>query len=218
MRTILCYGDSNTWGFRPTDCNRHPWSTRWPGAMQLQLGSEYHVVEEGLCGRTTAWDDPLDQGLNGLTYLPISLLTHNPLDLLIIMLGTNDTKIRFNLTPYSIAQGAAELVQLAQRFEPKIPHILLVSPAHIVPTASVENSLAFEGAIEKSKDLGKHYSYFARKLGCDYFDASSVIESSPLDGIHLDAQAHQKLGTCMHAEVMKIFGKPKVTNALPAKN
>lgn len=218
MPTILCFGDSNTWGALPGDSGRHPWSERWPGVLQQQLGDEYRIIEEGLCGRTTAWDDPLESGLNGLAYLSIALQTHNPIDLLVVMLGTNDVKTRFNLTAFSIAQGAAELLQLAIRSEPKIPRILLISPPHVSSTDNIENTLAFEGAIEKSRELSKHYEYFAEKHDCFFFDAATVIESSAVDGIHLDAHAHRNLAFRLHSKIEEIlkngYNKRKKTHLL----
>ena len=117
MTTILCYGDSNTWGMVPmmslNDANRHDKADRWPSVLEKTLGESVTVIAEGLNGRTTVFDDPIDgQHKNGLTYLLPCLESHAPLDLVVIMLGTNDTQTRFNLSPYEIACGAGLLVQL----------------------------------------------------------------------------------------------------------
>jgi len=205
MKTILCYGDSNTWGDPPGGSGRHAWGVRWPGLLQQALGSSVRIIEEGVGGRTTCFDDPLSPNRNGLAYLSIALESHSPIDLLIVMLGTNDVKVRFNLTPYTIGQGAAEILVLAKKFEPSITNILLVSPTHVVPTDHAENTLAFEGAVEKSRELAKHYLYFATQLGCHFFDASSVATSSEIDGIHLDEKNHELLAGGMVKEVRKIF-------------
>jgi lysophospholipase L1-like esterase len=138
-------------------------------------------------------------------YLPVALESHYPLDLLIIMLGTNDVKTRFNLSAFSIAQGAAELLMLAKKFEPVIPNILLVSPPHVSETENKERSLAFEGSVEKSKQLAGHYQHFAAQLGCHFFDAAQVAETSPIDGIHLDGKNHRTLGEGMAREVKRIL-------------
>lgn len=205
MKTILCYGDSNTWGDPPGRIGRHAWNVRWPGLLQEALGSSVRIIEEGLGGRTTCFEDPLSPNRNGLAYISIALESHSPIDLLIIMLGTNDVKVRFNLTPYTIGQGAAEILMLAKKFEPTIENILLVSPPHVVRTDHAENTLAFEGAVEKSQELAKYYSYFAAQLGCHFFDASSVAKSSNIDGIHLDEKNHELLARGMVNEVRKIF-------------
>ena len=205
MKTILCYGDSNTWGAPPGGSGRHAWNVRWPGFLQELLGSRVRIIEEGLGGRTTCFDDPLSAHRNGLAYLSIALESHSPIDLLIVMLGTNDLKVRFNLTPYAIGQGAAEILKLTKTYEPAIPSILLVSPPHVVATEHAENTQAFEGAVKKSQELATHYSHVATQLGCHFFDASSVAKSSEIDGIHLDEKNHELLARGMAKEVQKIF-------------
>jgi lysophospholipase L1-like esterase len=206
MSTILCYGDSNTWGYIPGGTGRHGWDTRWPGVLQNALGPEYHVVEEGLNGRTTCIDDPQSEIRKGLAYLPVSLGTHFPIRLLIIMLGTNDTKYDFGLTAEGITQGVASLVQCAKEFEPAIPDILLVSPSHIIPTADPEISARFRESIPKSLQLAEHYRQLADENGCHFWDAASVAKSSPVDGIHLDAENHKLLGQGIAEKAKVILG------------
>ena len=117
MKTIMCYGDSNTWGFMPKlempdveSKNRYPWDVRWTGKLQAMLGSDYRVLEEGLNGRTTMFDCPMEDHRNGLNDIDVALLTHAPIDLVVIMLGTNDTKIAFRMTDYIIAHGIERLI------------------------------------------------------------------------------------------------------------
>ncbi len=113
-RSILCFGDSLTWGWIPVKESaptlRYPYEQRWTGAMAAKLGDGYRIIEEGLSARTTSLDDPNDPRLNGSAYLPAALASHLPLDLVIIMLGTNDTKSYFHRTPYEIANGMGKLV------------------------------------------------------------------------------------------------------------
>lgn len=207
MRTILCYGDSNTWGAPPGDNGRHDWLVRWPGILQQRLGTAYRVIEEGLCGRTTCFDDPLEPNRSGRVYLPVALESHAPVELLIIMLGTNDVKARFNHSAYTIAQGAGELLLAAKRFQPTIPYILLVSPPHVVATTNLDYSLPFEGSIKKSQELSKHYHNVANQHGCHFFDAASVAQSSPVDGIHMDAENHRLVGDALFGEARRILGE-----------
>jgi len=207
MSTILCYGDSNTWGYIPGGIGRHSWEVRWPGVLQNSLDPKYRVIEEGLNGRTTRIEDPDSQIRNGLTYLPVSLETHYPIELLIIMLGTNDTKFDFGLTAHGITQGVASLVRCAKEFEPAIANILLVSPAHIIPTDDEEISDRFRESIPKSLQLQKHYRHLADESGCHFFDAATVAKSSPVDGIHLDAENHKLLGQGIAEKVNAILGK-----------
>ena len=116
--TILCYGDSNTWGFVPgSEGERFSWEERWPGVLQGELGADYRVIEEGLSGRTTVLDNPLEPYRNGREYLLPCLQSHQPLDLVVIFLGTNDLGDRYSLPPLDIARGAAQLALLALRSE-----------------------------------------------------------------------------------------------------
>ena len=115
LKEVLCYGDSNTWGYNPITKERYEKDERWTGVLQNALGNDYHVIEEGLNGRTTVWDDPIEGFKNGKTYLIPCLETHKPLDLVIIMLGTNDLKKRFSLSAYDIAQGAGVLIDVVYK-------------------------------------------------------------------------------------------------------
>lgn len=191
METIVCFGDSNTWGEKPTKEGRYAWEVRWTGIVQSALSGTARIIEEGLGGRTTAFDDPLSPGRNGLRSLPQVLETHAPIDMLIIMLGTNDVKARFNLTPYTIAQGAAELLETATLFRPQLPRVLLVAPPHIEVTGDYELGNAFEGGREKSMQLARHYEHFARKFGCEFLDSAPYVRSSGLDGVHWDEVGHR---------------------------
>ncbi len=205
MKNILCYGDSNTWGSCPETGQRFDRNARWTGVMQNSLKGEACVIEEGLRGRTTGWDNPLSEGKNGLQYLPIALKSHEPLDLIILMLGTNDLKMRFNLTPFTIAQGIEALIECVRRELIPSPKILVVAPALIVETSDFENSQGFASGARRSKELAPHYKYFAEKHGCSFFDAASVITSSTVDGIHLDSTAHRKLGEALTRAVRGIL-------------
>jgi lysophospholipase L1-like esterase len=199
MKTILCFGDSNTWGYRPDGTGRFEWEERWPGVLQRELSGFARVIEEGLNARTTVFDDPIE-GVsvcrNGSRHLPILLETHRPIDLVIIFLGVNDLKRRFDATPFDIAQGAGELVGMVKRSvtgpEGHPPEILLICP----PPVKVLNVFAglFEGAIAKSSDLAARYAWRAGRSGCSFLDAGEVVALSPEDGIHLDAQGHRALG------------------------
>lgn len=205
MKTVLCFGDSNTWGAPPSGVGRHPWNVRWTGALQQLLGAKVRVIEEGLGGRTTCFEDPSTPNRNGLRYLPIALESHSPLQLLIIMLGTNDLKKSFSLSSSEIAQGAGRLLELAVQFEPKIGDILLISPPHVARTANRALSEQFDGSLHKSKELAACYEQIAFRHGCHFFDGSSVAQSSPVDGIHLDAANHGSLARGLAGIVERIL-------------
>jgi len=205
VRTILCFGDSNTWGSPPGGNGRHPWDVRWTGVVQNSLGTAFRVIEDGLGGRTTCFEDPFTPHRNGLSYLPVSLETHAPLDLLIVMLGTNDLKANFNLSALDISRGAASLLVVAKNFRPEIKHVLLVSPPHVIGTDDFEISQQFPDGIEKSKSLSAYYQQLAEGRGCHFFDAASVAQTSPIDGIHLDARNHKILGDGLAHKILAIF-------------
>ncbi|QQM30572.1 SGNH/GDSL hydrolase family protein [Martelella lutilitoris] len=210
MRSVLCYGDSNTYGQttanRPDD--RYPHDVRWPGIVRAILGDRWLVIEEGLSGRTTVSDDPIEGAeKNGRTYLKPCIMSHKPLDLVIVMLGTNDLKIRFNKTAGEIAMGVGALVSdikaLPAGINGKVPEIMIVAPP---PTAMElkEWSGVFMGAQEKSRALAAEYERIAEAQEVHFFDAGLVVSSSDADGFHLDAAAHAALGKAIAEEIEAI--------------
>ncbi|MGB1255805.1 MAG: SGNH/GDSL hydrolase family protein [Thiolinea sp.] len=199
MIRILCFGDSNTWGYNPENHERYDHNTRWPQVMLNELGTGYEVVEEGMNGRTTVWDDPVDGLMSGLAYLPPCLLSHKPLNKVLLMLGTNDLKDRFCVTAPEIAKSAGRLVQIIQASDTgpngTAPEVILIAPP---PTVMGQDGLdTRQGGLEKSAQFARCYAEVARELGCAFFDAGSVIESSPVDGIHFSAKAQRALGRAM---------------------
>lgn len=207
MKTVLCYGDSNTWGYDPASMTRFPRDTRWTGILRKELGDDYLIIEEGLNGRTTVWDDPIELDKNGATYLRPCIQTHKPMDLVIIMLGTNDLKTRFSLNAYDIASGAGVLVDIVKKSETGIdqnpPEILLIAPP---PTIDMPDSDIFQGSSEKSLGFSKQYRKVANEKGCHFLDAGEHIESSLLDGIHFEAPMHRKLGLAVAAKIHEVLG------------
>lgn len=207
-RQILCFGDSNTWGYVPLSGERYPQDVRWTGVMAVQLGGRFRVVEEGQNGRTTVWDDPLEGGhKNGLAYLTACLESHHPIDLVILMLGTNDLKARFALTALDIALGAERLVQTVQRtgwgVGGRAPAILLAVPPPVDPRDDVAEM--FAGGREKSADLGRRYAEVAERCKCDLIDVGRIIAVDPADGIHYSREAHRLLGLAMAERVRGLF-------------
>lgn len=209
MKTVLCYGDSNTWGSDPETGERFGPEVRWPGVLAQELGDGFRVVEEGLSGRTTVRDDPIE-GIhkNGRTYLTPCLESHKPIDLVTVMLGTNDLKERFRASASDIAQGAASLAEEILRSgcgpEGGAPKVLLISPPPVGELTDMAEM--FEGAQEKSARFAGHYRYFAEQYGCGFLDAGAVISSSDVDGIHLQAGEHRKLGEAVAARIGEILG------------
>lgn len=208
VKTILCYGDSNTWGYNPVTTERFDRHERWSGVLQENLGKGYLVIEEGLNGRTTVWDDPIEgHHKNGKNYLVPCLETHRPLDLVIIMLGTNDLKTRFSLPACDVAEGAGVLVDVVQKsdvgYAAQPPEVLLLAPpATATPSEFAET---FAGSTEKSRQFPQHYRRVSEEHGCHFLDTGQVIVSSPLDGVHLELEEHRKLGMAVAEKVRAIL-------------
>jgi lysophospholipase L1-like esterase len=208
MRRILCFGDSNTWGYDPATEDRFDDQTRWTGVLQAALGADFTVIEEGLNGRTTVWNDPIEGYKNGHDYLVPCLETHRPLDLVVLMLGTNDLKRRFSLSAYDIAQGVAVLLRAISYSkagrEGHAPRVLLMAPPPVARLTGFAEM--FEGSESKSLLLGQHYRAVAVEYNVAFLDTSTVIRSSDLDGIHFEAEEHTKLGRAVAHEVLALVG------------
>ncbi len=209
MKTVLCYGDSNTWGFNPVTQDRFPITERWTGVLAHELGAEYRIIEEGLNGRTTLWDDPIEEWRNGKTYLLPCLWSHKPIDLVTLMLGTNDLKERFSVSAYDIAAGAGVLVDLTLRSgagpNGGSPQVLLMAPP--VVARLTDYAEMFREAEAKSNKFSEHYRRVAKQRGCHFLDTSQIIVSSDLDGIHLEVGEHHKLGLAVAARVRELLNR-----------
>jgi lysophospholipase L1-like esterase len=200
MKQILVYSDSLTWGIIPSTRNRLPFDDRWPGVMENILNErdrKYRVIENCLNGRRTVWDDPFKPGRNGLHGLEQVIEMHSPLDLVILMLGTNDFQSMHNHNAWHSAQGMRSLVTSIRQapIEPgmPVPQILLVVPPLIqAPKGPIAPK--FEGGEHKCLELAKEYEAVADEMDCLYFDSHSVTTSSNVDGIHLDKVQHHALG------------------------
>lgn len=215
MKTILCYGDSNTWGYDPKTAKRLDYNSRWPGVVRNTLGSDYYIIEEGLPGRTTVWDDPIEEHKNGKTYLLPCIFSHMP-DLVIIMLGTNDLKYRFSLTASDISKGAKLLANMVLKSNAgpegeSSPYVLLIAPPPVARLTGFAEM--FINAEEKSLKFGEYYSMAAKECGCHFLDAGSIIHSSDMDGIHLEKSQHEKLGKEIASKIQEIFS-PEDQNQL----
>jgi lysophospholipase L1-like esterase len=214
-RRILCFGDSLTWGWiavregAPT--TRFPFAERWPGVMAAKLGRDYEIIEEGLNARTTVIDDPVDPRLNGSAYLPTALASHLPLDLVILMLGTNDTKSFYHRSSYEVAVGMSKLVGQVLTSAGGLgtvypaPKVLVVAPPPLAKVTDPWLNGMFEGAREKTLQFAKHYSALAGFMKVEFFDAGLVIATEGADGIHFSAKNNADLGNALADKVAEIF-------------
>jgi lysophospholipase L1-like esterase len=202
VKTIVCYGDSLTWGYDATSLGRHALEDRWPSALKAELGGDVEVIAEGLNGRTTAFDDHLaGADRNGARLLPTILTSHAPLDLVIILLGSNDMKPWIHGNPVAAKQGMQRLIDIVRGhdypFDWAAPQILLVSPPAVTRTDNAEFKEMFAGGDDASLRLAAQYSALADEAGCGFFDAGSVATTTPLDGVHLDAQNTRHIGQAL---------------------
>lgn len=214
-RRILCFGDSLTWGWVPVadgmPTERYPRQQRWPGVLADRLGPDFMVLEEGLSARTTNADDPTDPRLNGSKYLPAALASHLPLDLVILMLGTNDTKAYFGRTPLDIALGMSVLVTQVLTSAGGVgtsypaPQVLVVAPPPLPPMPHPWFQLIFEGSQEKSARLAHVYEAMASFVKVPFFDAGSVITTEGVDGLHFTEQNNRDLGEALAEQVTRIL-------------
>lgn len=198
-KTVLCYGDSLTWGFNPVGPSRHAYEDRWPSVLQKELGDGVRIIPDGLNGRTTAFDDHLSAAdRNGAKTLATALLTHAPLDLVIILLGVNDIKPWIHGSPFTAKYGMLRLVEIVRGtdygFGWTAPKILIASPPAVSRTDHPEFKEFFAGGDEGSQHLARLYAELAEMTGCGFFDAGKVAKTTPLDGVHLDAENTRAIG------------------------
>ena len=212
MRTVVCFGDSNTWGMVPvTDFarppERLPRERRWPGILEATVPG-IHVVEEGLSGRTTVFDDPIEGAhKNGARTLLACIESHAPVALLIFMLGTNDFKAHVGATAFTSARGVLTLIGMVRghhTLDDGCPEILVVTPASLTGAAEP----AFWGDAWRRCDGHDHYlAQVSERTGCFHFDANRVV-SVGSDGVHLEPAAHRTLGAALAQQVEAILGLP----------
>ena len=210
IKNVLCYGDSNTYGYMPGYGTRYPREIRYPGRLQMILGDEYNVIEEGCSGRTTLYDDPIDGWKNGMDYLLPCLYSHRPIDIMILMLGSNDLKLTFHLTAEQIAESAGKLVDVVKSFTAEkqefVPKIILVSPPEIgkdIRTSAFYGAFD-EGSIEESKRFPEFFRKVANQRDCIFFDAAKYIYPSEVDSLHLTPEGHITLAKELAKVVMEL--------------
>jgi lysophospholipase L1-like esterase len=211
MRHLLVYSDSLSWGIVPLTRKRLPFDARWPGVMENRLNAEgaaVRVIEDCLNGRRTVWEDPYKPGRNGLQGLAQRIEIHSPLELVILALGTNDFQSMHAHNAWHSAQGIAALVAAIRGapIEPgmPVPPVLVLAPP---PIRDPRGPIApkFAGGEAKCAGLAEAYRTVSAELGCPFFDAATVTPSSKVDGVHLDADQHLKLGEAMAGVVRPLL-------------
>ncbi len=210
MIHVLCYGDSNTWGYRPDAPHcRFDEATRWPGRLQALLGPEYRIIEEGLNGRTTAFEDPICPGRNGLASLEAILLSHCPLDLFVLMLGTNDYKDYLRSSNYAMQEALGlyceRVRDICESNSQPVPKMLIISPPAVDRGVLKLDEEFTEESIARSEDFGRRAKAVAARFGAAFLDAAPLVRASSIDGLHLPAEEHAKLAEAVAPIVRDLF-------------
>lgn len=208
--SVVCFGDSLTWGFNPVDRTRYGHNVRWTRLLQKELGNGFYVIENGVNGRTTVFEDPVRGDKNGLAHLAIVRKTHMPIDILVIMLGTNDLQTRLGMSAGAIALAMSRLLDYARRPtddpEGRAPKILLMSPPPLgdFTGSKLESLFSGDKSRKESEKLKDEYRRIANDYGIAFFDAGSVVSVSPIDAVHLDPEMQAPLAKAVADEVRKL--------------
>ena len=211
-KRIICFGDSNTWGYDPVKGCRYDENTRWPMVLQKLLGDEYLIIEEGQNGRTIANADPWEWSCKcGMDYILPMVESHNPFDLLIIMLGSNDLKAKFHLPAGDIAGSLQNMLMKTRSFlqyqcgiQPKI---LIVAPPHLGDNLAESPFAPFfetDTAVENSKQLAHWYEMVAKQFDCGFMDASTVCRPGEKDSLHLSEEGHKDLAEGIYRKIREM--------------
>jgi lysophospholipase L1-like esterase len=218
-KRVMIYGDSNTWGYIPVESGtttRYPADVRWPGVLQTTLGSGYQVIDEGLSARTTDIADPTlphisGAGLDGSAYLSAAIASHQPLDLVVIMLGTNDVKKMFDRSPFRVSLGMGKLIDIVAQTKGGVgtsyptPKVLVLAPPPLGKLAPESRAERFAGGVEKTKALPAYYEAIAKAAGVEFFDVGKRTTTDGIDGVHLSPAAHKAIGTGVAEKVKAIL-------------
>lgn len=208
---ILCFGDSNTWGFNANTGERFEKEVRWTRRLGEILGEGFEIIEEGLNGRCAVHEDQLKEGLKGLDYIHPCIMTHKPLDLVIIMLGTNDAKERYSMTAHNMAMG---IMRVANKVRHSLtgrgardPEILVASPAPIGPDYVSCDAFLSMGreADRKTQEMPSHLKVLAQESGFHYLNTGDHLSMGKIDHMHLDEEGHRVMAEIMAAKILEIF-------------
>lgn len=209
MKNILCFGDSNTYGYKPDRTGRYDFGVRWTGVLARRLGNDCRVIEEGLNGRTTVFRDPVRPYTCGADYILPCMLSHRPVSLVVLMLGTNDCKTMFHAEAEDIAKGLEVIldnIQQAQFGENgNAPAVLVMSPAAIAESQDKSEFYGefFDRYLKVSRELAEPFRRLAQKRNCFFLDIDKVAKTSDLDGVHFDADAHAKIAEAVYQKITR---------------
>lgn len=208
---VLCYGDSNTWGYIAGTAQRR--EERWTAVCQRILGEDYTIIENGLNGRTTVFDDPFNDYLNGKKNLGYTLISQKPIDLAVLMLGTNDLKYTGAVGAVTGADelvrmllNANEIYRVSQPVFPKGAKVLVLAPPVIDRALdSLRPDSTVAGKAGDSERFAVLYRQMAENRGVYFMDAALYAKPSIVDCVHIDAESHLRLGKAVAEKILEIF-------------
>lgn len=213
MQQILVYGDSLSWGIVPGTRQRLTFNRRWPGVLEHELltrGHAVRMVEDCLNGRRTVWEDPIKPGRRGLFGVGQRIEACSPLALVILMLGTNDFQAMHDSDVLKSARGLETIIQAIREapIEPGmlVPPILVVAPPPMVEPRGTM-AAKFQGGAERARGLSEAYGQVADRHQCQFLDAAKHVTCSAVDGVHLDADQHERLGLALVALVASVLAE-----------
>ena len=207
MKRILCFGDSNTYGYKPDRSGQFNENIRWTGLLSKSLGDDFTIIEDGVCGRTLALDDPMFVGKKEIKSIENSIRSNSPIDLLIIMLGTNDLKYLYRMAAEKITENCGKLIDkaISSCENPDSIQILLISPILLGENILSINSTYNAQSVKTSHSLAKEFENLAKKKNCYFLAAENYAVASDVDCEHMTAAEHKKLATAIEKEILKIF-------------
>jgi lysophospholipase L1-like esterase len=215
MKRVICFGDFLTWGAMPftefSKVLRYPPDMRWTWVMASDFGPSVEMIEQGLCCRTTNIDDPLQPDTNGANHLGYSLRTHAPIDVVVIMLGTNDTKCHYGRRPSEITLGLSNVVsevlsgiEFSNR-DGTPPNTLIVAPPPLGPVVAPWQQQQYYGSREKTLELAHEYKLMAGHLGVGFLNSGKIVSTESSDGVHLSVESNILLGRAVARKVMTML-------------
>lgn len=214
-RRILCFGDSNTWGFNAVTRERFGNEIRWTRRLRRELGDGFEIIEEGLNGRCAVNEDQLKEGMRGLDYIHPCIMSHKPLDLVVIMLGTNDAKERYGMTSHNMAMGIIRVAGKVRHSETgrdgSDPEILVVAPAPIGPEYVNSDAVLSLGreADRKTAEMADHLRTLSKESGFHFLDAGEYLKMGETDHMHLDEKGHAVMAEIIRNKISEIFAEER---------
>lgn len=205
MKRVLCFGDSNIYGFNPQDGSRFPENIRWTGRLKNIASFKYEIIEAGGNNRTAFCDNP--QGINFTGYKAVEKYFENHYDLIILAIGVNDIQKIYNISVEDFEKGLENFVKLVKNSFPS-SKILLISPSSLkkVILKSYFGTLFDENSIEKSLKLSEIYKKVAKILNCEFLDLNNVTEASDIDGLHYTEEQHEKISQAVFEKITLLLG------------